>query len=158
VIDGPTTGLHVLDLFQDMRARKALPHGAGSAYEDGLSIRRSAASWDEPLDTRARAAYRTRYLQLTEALEEARERNDIGHVERCQDELASLLQQLSQRRYVSCAATERARKAIYNRVQGAIRRLAQLDRELGVHLRRAIKTGTYCSYRPDVVQCILCTK
>jgi hypothetical protein len=157
LIAGPAEGLHVLELYQDARAREAAPHGAGSAQTDGLSIvRTGAGTWDERIDVRARAAYRTRYAQLVDALEQARDRNDAGHIERCHEELSQLLEELNQRRYVSCPATERARKAVYNRLNAAIRRLEQLDRELGIHLRRAIKTGIFCSYRSESLQCLTC--
>jgi hypothetical protein len=158
LIDGPAEGLHVLALFQEAGARAPAKHAAGSAQVDGLSIVAGAGRWDETIDVRARAAYRARYTQLVDALAQARERNDAGHVERCHEELSQLLSELQQRSHVSCSATERARKAVYNRLHCAMRRLAQLDRELGAHLRRAIKTGISCSYRPEAVQCSSCIR
>jgi hypothetical protein len=156
LISGPSEGLHVLELYQDAAARTAVPHGAGSAHTDGLSIVRHTNAWEERSDVSARAAYRARYTQLVETLEEARERNDVGRVERCEQELAQLLAELKQRRFVNNPAAERARKAVYNRLHAAIRRLEQLDRELGTHLRRAIKTGNHCSYRPEPLHCLTC--
>lgn len=156
LIDGPGEGVHVLELFRQASGRASSKHAAGSAQVDGLSIVGGAGRWDETIDVRARAAYRARYTQLVEALAQARERNDAGHVERSHEELRQLLSELKQRSHVSCSATERARKAVYNRLHCAMRRLAQLDRELGAHLRRAIKTGISCSYRPDAMQCSSC--
>ena len=158
LIDGPREGLHVLELFREASARASSKHVAGSVQVDGLRIVAGAGGWDETSDVRARAAYRSRYTQLVEALAEARAHNDAGHVERCQKELSQLLSELQQRSHVSCAATERARKAVYNRLHCAMRRLAELDRELGAHLRRAIKTGISCSYQPDAVQCLSCAQ
>jgi hypothetical protein len=156
VISGPSEGLHVLELFQSSADGAAPSYGAGAAQSDGLSIVGRERAWDERLDARARTAYRARYRQLTEALEEARERNDAGHIERCQDELERLLAELSQRRYTNSPAIERARKAVYNRLHAAIRRLERLDRELGLYLRRTISTGSYCCYRPELLQCLTC--
>jgi hypothetical protein len=34
-------------------------------------------------------------------------------------------------------------------VRAAIRRLAELHPELGRHLANAVRTGTWCSYRPE---------
>lgn len=158
LIAAPTEGLHVLELFQEARARETSQLAAGSAQVDGLSIVGRAGRWDEALDPRARTAYRARYLQLQEALTEAREHNDRGKIERCQTELSQLLSQLQQRNHVSCSATERARKAVYNRLHNAIRRLGQLDRELGAHLGRTIKTGISCSYQPEYLQCLSCAR
>jgi hypothetical protein len=45
--------------------------------------------------------------------------------------------------------TERARKAVYNRVRASIERIAREHSALGRHLRQSIRTGTTCSYRPD---------
>ena len=158
LIDGPREGLHVLELFRKATSREPAKQAAGSVQVDGLSIVGAAGGWDETIDVRARAAYRARYAQLVEALAQARERNDAGHVERCQEELSQLLAELQQRSHVSCASSERARKAVYNRLHCAMRRLAQLDRELGAHLRRTIKTGISCSYRPEALQCLSCAQ
>jgi hypothetical protein len=45
-------------------------------------------------------------------------------------------------------ASERLRKAVTNRIRDAIRRIGAEHEELGEHLRRAIRTGTHCSYAP----------
>lgn len=152
LIAASAEGLHVLELFQEAGARSAV-----SAEADGLSIVRRASAATERSDVRARTAYRTRYLQLMEMLEEARENNDAGVIERYQEEIEQLLAELNQRRYVSCPDVERARKAVYNRLNAAITRLTRIDRELGAHLRRAITTGAYCYYRPDLLQCVACS-
>jgi hypothetical protein len=43
---------------------------------------------------------------------------------------------------------ERARINVQRRVKDAISRVAEVDRELGLHLKAAIRTGTWCTYRP----------
>jgi hypothetical protein len=35
------------------------------------------------------------------------------------------------------------------RVRAAIRRIGELHPELGRHLANAVRTGTWCSYRPE---------
>ena len=44
---------------------------------------------------------------------------------------------------------ERARSAVTHRIRAAIRQLDKVNPNLGRHLRHAINTGTYCSYRPE---------
>jgi hypothetical protein len=38
---------------------------------------------------------------------------------------------------------------VTQRVRNAIERVGQVDAELGRHLHRAVRTGTFCSYDPD---------
>jgi hypothetical protein len=45
--------------------------------------------------------------------------------------------------------TERARKAITNRIRLAIDRVAAVHPTLGHHLRHSIHTGTFCAYKPE---------
>jgi hypothetical protein len=44
---------------------------------------------------------------------------------------------------------ERARSAVTHRVRTTIGKLEKVDPGLGRHLRHAIDTGTFCSYRPE---------
>ena len=156
LIAGPAEGLHVLELFQQSAESTNARYAAGAAQVDGLNIVRREHAAEERIDLRARAAYRARYTQLMESLEQARERNDVGHSERCQEALEQRLAELSQRRFSHVPPIERARKAVYNRMHAAIRRLERLDRELGLHLRRTITTGNCCRYRREALQCLTC--
>ena len=45
--------------------------------------------------------------------------------------------------------TERARSAVTHRIRATIRQVEKVNPNLGRHLRHAINTGTYCSYRPE---------
>ncbi|HVH04584.1 MAG TPA: hypothetical protein VNE71_01135, partial [Myxococcota bacterium] len=44
---------------------------------------------------------------------------------------------------------ERARSAVAWRIRAAVKRIAEVHPELGRHLENAVKTGTWCCYRPD---------
>jgi hypothetical protein len=46
------------------------------------------------------------------------------------------------------SATERARINVQRRLRDAIVRIGDADEELGHYFRRAIRTGTFCSFRP----------
>ena len=50
------------------------------------------------------------------------------------------------------SANERARAAVTYRIRAAIRRLTEVVPELGRHLDNAVRTGTWCSYRPETTQ------
>jgi predicted ATPase len=49
----------------------------------------------------------------------------------------------------SGSAAERARTAVTARVRDAIRRISEAHPELGRHLERSVRTGTFCVYEPD---------
>ena len=49
----------------------------------------------------------------------------------------------------SGSAAERARTAVTARIRDAIRRIGDAHPELGRHLARSVRTGTFCVYEPD---------
>lgn len=107
------------------------------------------------LDERARREYRTRIAELRTEVDEARDANDLVRAERAEAELDALVAQLSEafgiggRARPRGAAAERARTAVTYRVRAAQRRIAQLHPRLGRHLELAVRTGAWCSYRPE---------
>ncbi len=107
------------------------------------------------LDSQARRAYETRIRELHEDIEDARSANDPVRVERAEAELDALVQQLAEafglsgRSRAGGSAAERARSAVGWRIRSAIRQAADAHPELGRHLKNAIRTGYWCSYRPE---------
>jgi hypothetical protein len=108
----------------------------------------------EMLDDKARSAYRKRLAALADQLEDAEQRGDVSRAETLRDEHEALVKELSRavglggkvRR--AGAAAERARVTAQRRLREAIKKIAELDAELGAHLDTAIRTGTFCVYRP----------
>jgi hypothetical protein len=100
----------------------------------------------EVLDAPAREAYKQRLAALEE-------QESLSPAEA--DERALLLEQLASayglggrvRRTGSSA--ERARSAVTARLRETLRKVAELDPELGRHLARGVRTGTFCSYSPE---------
>jgi hypothetical protein len=45
--------------------------------------------------------------------------------------------------------TERARKAVTERIRTALERIGSAHPALGRHLENSIRTGIFCSYRPE---------
>lgn len=108
----------------------------------------------EILDPRARAEYRQRLEDLQAELDEAERAHDIGRVERARAERETLQQALSRalgfggrvRRTGSPA--ERARVRVTRAIRESIDRIRAANADLGDHLARSIRTGTYCCYAP----------
>jgi hypothetical protein len=91
---------------------------------------------------------------LRDQLEEAEALGDLGRAERAREELDALARELSRafglggRSRRAGAAAERARTAVQRRVRDAIRRIGEHAPELAEHLDHAVRTGTFCAYRP----------
>ena len=107
------------------------------------------------LDQQARREYETRIRELQEDIEDARAANDPVRAERAEGELDALVQQLAEafglsgRTRTTGSAAERARSAVGWRIRSAIRQAADPHPELARHLRNSIRTGVWCSYRPE---------
>lgn len=109
------------------------------------------------LDQQARRAYERRIRDLQGDIDDARAANDPARAERAEAELDALVQQLSEafglsgRTRSTGSAAERARSAVGWRLRAAVRHAAQAHPALGRHLENAVRTGTWCSYRPETV-------
>jgi tetratricopeptide (TPR) repeat protein len=107
------------------------------------------------LDGRAKEAYRTRLAELEEDMEEARSFGDDERVARLEDERSALVDELARsvglggRDRRAGAAAERARLNVTRAIRAAIERIRPHSAALATHLDRTVRTGTYCSYRPD---------
>lgn len=109
------------------------------------------------LDTGAVVAYRRRFRDLQEAVAEAEAAGDQGMLARAQDELDALTEQLAAglglggRHRRAGSPAERARLAVTKAIRASLGRLEQVDPDLGAHLRRTVRTGTFCSYADETV-------
>jgi tetratricopeptide (TPR) repeat protein len=137
----PGLDVHVTEL-------EALPPEVASAARS--SVRGDA------LDRQAVAAYRARLEELDGDLAEAEDANDIVRAERVRTERDFLLEELSsslglggRSRASGPDPVERLRKAVTARVRDAIRRIDAVHPALARHLSNSIRTGTFCSYRPE---------
>ncbi|MEM9563376.1 MAG: hypothetical protein AAGA93_12200 [Actinomycetota bacterium] len=114
----------------------------------------STVADDEVIDAEARRRYEDRVRELQADIDEAEAGNDLAMAERHRVELDALVDELTaaiglggrHRRLGS--ESERARSAVTQRLRTTIRRIADLDDDLGAHFRNSISTGTYCAYRP----------
>ncbi len=124
---------------------------------EGIPAAMLAGAGGDALDRRAIAAYKDRLAELAEELDDADAAHDIGRAELARAEYDVLVDQLTGAVGISGRAraagpepVERLRKAVSARLRDAIRRIEAVHPPLGRHLANAVRTGTYCSYQPEV--------
>jgi tetratricopeptide (TPR) repeat protein len=147
----PGREYHVLDLVAAETGRGAQV-GSGQAANLPHSALGDAG---EILDTRAKDAYRRRLAEIDDDIEQARAIGDAERVAQADTERGFLIRELAHafglsgrgRRAVS--ASERARAGVTRAIRQAIARIGEHHPQLGEHLSRTIRTGTYCGYFPD---------
>ena len=147
----PGREFHVLDLVAaetgNVGQRAISP--AGGLSPKGLG------DAGELLDERAKAAYRRRLEEIEDDLDQARAFGDPERAAQADAERDFLVQELSRavglggRDRRASSASERARAGVTRAIRQAIARIGEHHPQLGDHLDRAIRTGTYCAYLPD---------
>jgi hypothetical protein len=118
---------------------------APSSYLDGT---------EELLDSQARATYKRRLEELREELEEAQAFNDLGRVDKVQEEMDFLAAELARavglggRARTTTTSAERARVNVAKGIKIALTKIAEQSPPLEHYLTTTIKTGLFCSYTP----------
>jgi tetratricopeptide (TPR) repeat protein len=107
------------------------------------------------LDAEAKESYRRRLLDIDEDIEDARAMGDSRREAQAESEREFLIRELARavglggRDRQAGSESERARTSVTRAVRQAMTRIHQQNAPLGEHLDHAVRTGTYCSYRPD---------
>jgi hypothetical protein len=139
-------------------------HVLALASDDGTAVPESSAG--ELLDETARLAYKRRLAQLDEDLEAA-ERESHSTSEQSERGVANAARLAKHRREKEAilaelaravglggrtrqagSATERARINVQRRLKDAIARIGEAEIGLGRFFEKAVRTGTYCTFRP----------
>jgi AAA ATPase domain len=135
----PHTEVHVVELQAGTPAPELRADaGAGGAW----------------LDEEAKRTYRARLAQLEDDLAEAERFNDVERAARAREERELIGRELARavglggRDRPAGTAAERARVNTTRAIRAAIRRIEESDASLGLHLDRAVRTGTFCVYDP----------
>lgn len=137
LIERPGDEIHVLALASDDAGGALVETNAGDA-----------------LDDKAKTAYRAKLRDLLEDIDEAERNADRGRLEKLNRERAFIEQELSRavglggRHRKEGSATERARVNVQRRLKDAIGRISEADAAAGGFLDVAVRTGTFCCYRP----------
>ena len=136
LVERPGVDVHVLALVSD----------------GGASVPESTAG--EMLDDRARKAYRRRITEIADQLDDALRAGDALRAANLEHERGALHAELARaaglagRVRHAGSVTERARINVQKRIKDAIARIAEVNPSLGRYLGRAVRTGTYCCFRP----------
>jgi tetratricopeptide (TPR) repeat protein len=147
----PGREFHVLDLVAAESGRVA---GTEGSRATGLS-RTGLDDAGEMLDARAKDAYRRRLAEIEDDIEQARALDDTEREAQADAERDFLVRELSRavglggRDRPAASTSERARVSVTRAIRQAMVRVAEHHPELGQHLDRTIRTGTYCAYVPD---------
>jgi tetratricopeptide (TPR) repeat protein len=147
----PGREFHVLDLVAAETGRGA-PADGGQAADPPRSAFGDAG---EILDARAKDAYRRRLAEIDEDIERAHAIGDAERAAQAEVERDFLVRELgrafglSGRGRRAASASERARAGVTRAVRQAMARIGEHHPQLGEHLDRTIRTGTYCAYLPD---------
>jgi hypothetical protein len=147
----PGREYHVLDL---VAAETGSDAQVDSSRAAGLP-RAALGDAGEGLDAQAKDAYRRRLTEIEDDLEQARAIGDAERAAQADAERDFLVQELGRafglggRDRRAASASERARAAVTRAVRQAMTRIAEHHPQLGQHLSRTIRTGTYCAYVPD---------
>jgi uncharacterized membrane protein len=160
----PGAEFHVLDLYGGIASQReenaisqlvnGLPRDDEDLEKVGIPIA-GPGDAGEMLDEEAKVAYRRRLSELREDLAEAKDLGKVERAEQAEQEIDALTRELSRavglggRNRRAASASERARQSITKAIKSARGIIAQSEAALGDLLSRCIKTGTFCSYRPD---------
>jgi hypothetical protein len=109
----------------------------------------------ELLDYQAKCAYKLRLSELAEELRIAEARGDERRAVNFENEKAAIERELRRafgrdgRARVAASVAEKARVNVTRTLRLALDQIIRINPQLGRHLNDAIKTGYFCSYRPD---------
>jgi tetratricopeptide (TPR) repeat protein len=149
LLASPGREFHVLDLVA-AEAGNPVP-----GVEDAAAAHLAFGDAGAMLDATAKQAYRRRLAEIDDDLDTARAAGDRVREAQADAERQFLISELSRavglggRDRRAGSASERARAGVTRAIRQAIARITELHPDLGQHLERAIRTGTYCSYLPD---------
>jgi tetratricopeptide (TPR) repeat protein len=107
------------------------------------------------LDAQAKESYRRRLMEIEEDIEDAEVMGNSERAYQAQAERDFLVRELARavglggRDRRAASASERARAGVTRAIRHAMAKVQEHHPTLGEHMRRAIRTGTYCSYLPD---------
>lgn len=139
LLRAPCREFHVLQLVKELEP-------GSSATQTGLEI----------LDREAKVSYERRAEELRGRISEADSFGDLEAASRARDELQAVSRELSRslglrgRPRKEGSSAERARMSVGKAIRSSIDRIARENAPAGDHLRRTIRTGSFCSYNPDL--------
>lgn len=153
LLRNPGREMHSLDIVATTQQLPGATPDHMTLDRDGATVTLGDAG--ELLDAAAKAAYKQRLADLADELDEAQRFNDPERANRSQEEIDALVTELSAgvglggRDRKAASAAERARGSVSKALKATIKKIAEIDSDLGSHLIATVRTGYYCSYTPD---------
>jgi hypothetical protein len=123
--------------------------GGGRPARAGLAM-----GADAVLDDQAKQAYRRRVEALDREVADAEDQGDPDRAEKARSERDAIAHELAAALGLGGRdrglgdPSERARKAVTERIRYSMARIAAVHPELAAHLRASITTGSACAYAP----------
>jgi tetratricopeptide (TPR) repeat protein len=159
LLQAPAREFHVLDLAALTGGRPSAPPGLEQVSVEQLAADdlhvAGPARKPAPVDAQARLAYKQRLAELREEQAEAQRFNDEARATRLGEEIEFLSGELAAayggggRARKGAGADEQVRKNVTNCIRNSVARIHKSNPVLGRHLLAAVKTGVFCSYRPE---------
>jgi len=155
----PEEKVHVRDLITEGDRYWVSSGRRGKRPADGIELPEGTAfisnDCGDVLDPRAIQEYKSRLSQLRSELDQASRWADLERADSIRREMEFIISQLASAYRLDGLvrkmgdSTDRARKAVANRIHESIARIDKEHPALGRHLKNAIRTGVYCLYAPE---------
>lgn len=155
----PGQDFHVADLAATVDGIRVESIGREAARlgADELPARQPGRHDSGPiLDASAKSAYRQRIRDLSDELEEAKAFNDFARAAKIENEISFVIRELSsaiglggEREKRLGSEVERARVSVTNAVRSTLQKIRREHPPLARYLAGSIRTGRFCSFRPD---------
>ncbi len=149
LLSSPGIEIHALQL-----ATSPTPSSRdGIGRDDGL-VTGDGGDAGPALDAEAKAAYRDRLEVLLAELHEAESFNDPERAVAAREEMDALAGELAGavglhgRDRKAASNAERARVSVTKAIRMTLKRIDEMDADLGQELASTVRTGTFCSYEP----------
>jgi hypothetical protein len=137
-----------------MEPRRYIPAVTLNSLRTGIDPLISTGSSGPILDDVGRKNYERRYRELEEELDEARQNQDLGRIEKLESEMEQVTEQVLTAtglggRTRELSDIEKVRKSVSRAVSLALARISKEHESLGRHLTTAITSGRIFRYAPE---------
>ncbi len=156
LLQHPGEEFHALDLLSGAGSHSEIADADLNAITSEATVSvRGAGDAGEMLDAQAKREYKRRLLELSEKLDDLRERGEHERAEAVAAELDFLKREIARaiglggRDRRAGSAAERARLNVTRAIKGALQRIADYDAPFGELLDRSVRTGSFCRYAAD---------
>ncbi|MGC2491566.1 AAA family ATPase [Candidatus Binatus sp.] len=156
LLQHPGEEFHSLNLLSEAATTASAEDSEKSpALPEGTDRIGGLGDAGEMLDARAKQDYKRKLHDLSEELEDLRERGNHQRAEQVESEIEFVKREI--RRAVGLggrdrragSAAERARLNVTRAIKAALQKISEQQAAMGELLERSIKTGSFCSYSPD---------